>query len=243
MKTKYFLNQRVDNVSFSETYDLIIDSVNKKEKSPFFVLNAFISRAFNQDKSLSASVNKKAKVIFCEGVPLIKVLTLFGIKLKERVSGTDLVEKVLKNKKFKVFLLGANNEILNKLKIKYSTSVCGCYSPNFFNGFSTKELNKTKKIIDKSNPDVILVALGVPKQEKWIIDNYQKVKGNVFIGVGSALEILAGDKQRAPLSMQRNGFEWLWRIYLEPFRLIPRYVLDFLYLVRLSVYSLKAARE
>ena len=175
---------------------------------------------------------KIAKLVFIDGVPLLWLFRFAGRKLPARVSGTDLVEKLLQNKKNRIFLLGSNQAVLERLAQKLS-SVVGYYSPPFSKTFSSKENQKIIKNIKQSRAEILLVAFGSLKQEQWLIENFKKTQALAGVGVGSAFEILSGEKPRAPHPLQIFGLEWLWRMTLEPRRLARRYGSDFLQLMRL----------
>jgi len=79
--------------------------------------------------------------------------------------------------------------------------------------------------INQCNPNVVLVAFGAPIQEKWIHKNKDKINSNLIIGVGGLFDFYSGDKKRAPKWMRKVGFEWAYRLFLEPGRLWRRYLI------------------
>lgn len=96
--------------------------------------------------------------------------------------------------------------------------------------FSADEESNIIEQINASNPDVLLVALGAPRQEKWIYKNKHRLNAKICIGVGGTFDVLAGRAKRAPVFFQKNGLEWLYRLYKEPWRFIrmldlPRFIL------------------
>jgi N-acetylglucosaminyldiphosphoundecaprenol N-acetyl-beta-D-mannosaminyltransferase len=99
--------------------------------------------------------------------------------------------------------------------------------------------------IQESRPDILLVALGSPKQEKWI--HHHLMTGQldvpVVVGVGAGFDFLAGRQRRAPKWMRNSGLEWLHRMMSQPFRLGPRYILDGLSFARLFVQSMRAGSQ
>lgn len=233
MRSTKLLDQRVDLVSLEDTFSLIKESIKNKDKSLFFALNIHILVQLHKDNFFKKKHNKAAKIIFADGVPIVWLSRFTENKLLERVAGTDLTEMILREDKFNIFLLGSSDKVLEKVNNKYR-SVCGFYSPPINNSWPTKEKYKIIKKINKSKANVILVAVGPLKQEKWLVNNFNLL-GNCFVGlgVGSALDILIGDKPRAPKFLKDNGFEWLWRVFLEPNRLIKRYLNDFIYLFKI----------
>lgn len=232
------LSQKVSNVSLQETYQSILQTIRKKEKALFFALNINILVQLHKDQDFKHILEKKAKIIFADGVPIVWLAFFSGNKIKGRVSGTDLVEKVLNNSKCNIFLLGSSERVLQQASKKYA-SVCGFYSPPFGTEWMNAEKEQIAKNINNSKATIVLVALGPLKQEKWLIDNFDHIDCNVGIGVGSALDILVAAKPRAPWFMKDYGFEWVWRIFLEPRRLAVRYAHDFIGLVQIIFLSKK----
>jgi N-acetylglucosaminyldiphosphoundecaprenol N-acetyl-beta-D-mannosaminyltransferase len=93
--------------------------------------------------------------------------------------------------------------------------------------------------IEEAKPDVLLVALGHPKQERWIDMNRDRLPVSVAIGVGCVLDLIAGRSQRAPRWMQKVGLEWAYRLAQEPRRLVGRYVTDAVWLVPIVAAGLR----
>lgn len=228
-------DQRIDTLSLIEVFSLVKKSVKKKEKNLFFALNTHILIKLQENKVLKKLHEKSAKVIFPDGVPLVWFLKLRGYRTAKRVAGTDLTEMILQDKNFRVFLLGSSKKVLQKAHQKYA-SVFGFYAPPFNNDWLKKEKVKIRKKVRDSRANVILVAVGPLKQEQWLLENFYSLNCFVGLGVGSALDILVGDKPRAPFFLKNFGFEWLWRVFLEPKRLFYRYIQDFFGLFKLIIF-------
>jgi N-acetylglucosaminyldiphosphoundecaprenol N-acetyl-beta-D-mannosaminyltransferase len=237
ISTRVF-DQRVDCLTLNKIYAFILNSVIKDKKSLIFALNIHILVELNKDQRFKKQHEKRASVIFADGVPIVWFSKFNKNKLPQRVSGTDLVEKILNNKNLKVFLLGSSHEVLKNIQSNYKC-VCGVYAPPYNNTWLKEEKNKIIKKINKSQAQVLLVAVGPLKQERWLVDNFKDTNAKVGLGIGSALDILANKTPRAPKLVQTAGFEWVWRIALEPKRLFQRYVFDLVYLIRiLPIFSL-----
>ena len=132
MKKLKVFNQRIDFLSFDETLSLSQKAILKKEKYLFFAMNIHILKLLSKDQKFKEEHERKASLIFTDGMPLIllsKFKKFSSGELKERISGTDLVEQILISKKHKVFLLGTSETILKKIAKKYS--VAGFYSPPY----------------------------------------------------------------------------------------------------------------
>jgi N-acetylglucosaminyldiphosphoundecaprenol N-acetyl-beta-D-mannosaminyltransferase len=145
--------------------------------------------------------------------------TLKDSPLPERVTGSDVVRELTsKHKDLKYFLLGASQEVNEKLTKKLrkqGVDVVGNYS-----GTDSEKLEPIiRSMIDASEAQVLFVAFGAPRQERWIDRNLKELKTvKVAMGIGGAFDFLAGKRKRAPKWMQRWGLEWLFRLIIEPRR-------------------------
>jgi N-acetylglucosaminyldiphosphoundecaprenol N-acetyl-beta-D-mannosaminyltransferase len=138
----------------------------------------------------------------------------------ERVTGTDLMREVCKKySNRKVFLLGASEESNSRtaelLTAHFGTNVVGSFTGNPSEQMEEEIIAR----ICNSGPDILFVAFGAPQQEQWIYRNRDMLKGvRVAIGIGGAFDFLSGTKSRAPFWVRRLGFEWLYRLCIEPSR-------------------------
>jgi N-acetylglucosaminyldiphosphoundecaprenol N-acetyl-beta-D-mannosaminyltransferase len=173
-----------------------------------------------------------ADLATADGIPLVWGARLLGVPLEERVAGSDLVPALIgraAEKGYSIYLLGAGPGVAARaadvLKERYpELIIAGIQSPPF-----SPVLEMSPAIVDEINaaqPDILLVAFGNPKQEKWIDMTRTSLRVPVVIGVGATLDFIAGSKKRAPLWMQRLGLEWSYRLLQEPARLWRRYVVD-----------------
>jgi N-acetylglucosaminyldiphosphoundecaprenol N-acetyl-beta-D-mannosaminyltransferase len=220
------LGQRVDQVSTQQVRNFLQDRLHKKQKTLLFAMNIHILLQLEKEKTFKKE-HQQADIIFADGVPLLWFSHFTGHPLSERVSGTDLVESLLQQKKWRIYVIGPPLSTINSLQMKFPRTVCGFYTPPFGEKWNSAVNKKILKEIDQKKPEIIFVAVGPLKQEKWLLNFFSQTPAIIGMGVGSALEILAGEKPRAPKLMKDYGFEWLWRVLLEPKRLFKRYVYDF----------------
>ncbi len=166
-------------------------------------------------------------------------------KFPENLNGTDFIPQYLERvgKKARVFLFGGKPNIAIRaattLTTKYKVDVVGACD-----GY--EQAKDTKKLVEQMNAagaSVILVAMGNPAQEKWILENRHELKASVLIGVGALLDFLAGDKPRAPHLVQKLRLEWLYRLCLEPTRLMRRYTIDILVFLALCIRTEKSRKK
>jgi N-acetylglucosaminyldiphosphoundecaprenol N-acetyl-beta-D-mannosaminyltransferase len=172
-------------------------------------------------------------LVLPDGMPLVWASRLMGASLKERVSGADLVPRLIELAALhdhSIFLLGsceASSRGANRWINQHypSVRVVGRYCPAFA---ELEEMDHEDILlqIEAARPDILLVAFGSPKQEKWLAMHRHRLRVPVCIGVGGSLDLLAGRLPRAPLWMREHGLEWLYRACHEPARLGLRYVKD-----------------
>lgn len=231
-----------------ELLDIRIDTDSKEEvlkkienfiisRTPHFIvtLNTFGFTLAKKDRDFKNIINSADLVIpDGEGIVLAaKILT--GIKF-ERIAGIDLIEdlfKISKYKRWSFYLLGAKRKIINKcvenLKREYPYLKIAGARDGYFE--EEKEEEVVREIREKS-PDILLVGMGMPRQEKWIYRYRQKLNVPVSIGVGGSFDVFSGVVKRAPKIFRKTGTEWLYRTIREP-RRIKRLVCipEFLFLI------------
>ena len=176
-------------------------------------------------------IQNGAVLNFPDGEPLSIVSRRRGFKEAQRVTGPDFMEQMfLKGHEgdgLRHFFYGGSQDTLDTLKTvleeKYhGIQIAGMYSPPY-RPLTEEEDKEAVKIINESNPDIIWVGLGAPKQEKWMADHKGKVSGLMF-GVGAGFDYHAGKLKRAPKWMQKISMEWFMRLLQDPKRLWKRYL-------------------
>ena len=173
-------------------------------------------------------------LVLPDGMPLVWISRLLGNPLKERVSGADLVPQLAElsaRKGYGIYLLGGRDGVAaraaEKLKLMYpGVNIVGHHAPPLAD-LERMDHGDTLERIHAAKPDILMVAFGNPKQEKWIRMHAKRLGVPVSIGIGGSMDMLIGDVKRAPLWMQRSGLEWLGRCLQEPSRLLPRYSRNF----------------
>jgi N-acetylglucosaminyldiphosphoundecaprenol N-acetyl-beta-D-mannosaminyltransferase len=169
-------------------------------------------------------------MVLCDGMPLVWASKRLGNPLRERVTGSDLIPRLLREAEtrgWKVFFLGGTTESVaaaaaNTLEKHPRLNLVGAHSPPFKPLLEMDHSDILRRVCSVK-PDLLFVAFGCPKQEKWINMHYRHLGVPVSIGVGATLDFLAGTFKRAPVWMQKTGLEWLFRLLQEPKRLAKRY--------------------
>lgn len=187
-----------------------------------------------------AEVTREASLIIADGMPIVWRSKIGAKKLPERVAGADLIYDIAKlsaQKGYRLFLFGAAEGVAQQAGERLSQiypglQVAGCYTPPFRALSETEELEMIQQIRD-TKPDIVLVALGQPKGELWVLDHYQKIDAAMMIQVGASFDFIIGKVHRAPKFFQKTGLEWLYRALSEPKRLVPRYAQNFRFLAQM----------
>ena len=167
-----------------------------------------------------------------DGSPIVWASRLAGAGLPERVPGSDLVltlPEAAADAGLSVFLLGGNPGVAGaaaaSLQARYPRlGDVGFYCPPFGFEDDADEMDEIRRTLSAARPDLVLVGLGFPKQERVIRVLRDELPQAWFAGIGISLSFLAGDQPRAPLVLQRIGLEWMHRLWHEPRRLFRRYV-------------------
>lgn len=140
----------------------------------------------------------------------------------EKVSGSDFIwtiAKIAAKEKSKLFLLGGAPTIAERTALKLQTDIYGLKVSGVYSG-RAEEVEEIVTAVNKSHADILLVAFGAPKQEKWLAENLKKTTAKIGVGLGGTFDFIAGTRQRAPRWMRAVGFEWLFRLISEPKRII-----------------------
>jgi len=233
------LSLNISKGSHSEFVDTILDLGRKKKPSYVCIANAHMLVEAHLSESFQKIVNN-ADIVTPDGMPLAKAFgMLHGIE-QDRVDGMSLLPTLLEKateQNQSVYFYGSSSKIIeltsNFIKENYpNLNVVGMYSPPF-RWLTEGEEEKILGNIANSGANMVFVALGCPKQERWMSEMKHRIPA-VMIGVGGALPVLVGLQKRAPVWMQKNSLEWLYRLMQEPRRLFKRYLVTnsiFLYLL------------
>lgn len=179
-------------------------------------------------------IYNEAFLALADGTPIIWASHLFGKPLPQKLSGSDMVPRLCEFAALRghsVYFLGGSpgsaEETARIMQHMYpSLKVAGVDCPEF--GFE-KVREKNDSVLERiqaTKPDLLFVALGAPKQERWMHANAGRLGASISIGVGGTFEFISGRVRRAPHWMQETGMEWLWRLAHEPRRLWRRYLLE-----------------
>ncbi len=194
--------------------------------------NAEILYAAQHDPELFV-ILQDAGLVTADGMGVILASRILGTPLAERVAGYDLLHALAARSErtgWKIYLLGAKQEVVdaaaaNLRRMYPAITIAGKHHGYF----AQEETGSVLHDIKQTGADILFVALGAPRAEKWIYANLNKSGASIGIGVGGSFDILAGVSVRAPLWMQRIGLEWLFRLWRQPSRIwrmlaLPKFI-------------------
>ncbi len=233
MDKQPLLNTHVNNLTMTEAIDEICRLIESKTKAYIVPINVDVVVKMEKDDYLRKIVDE-ADLTLVDGKPLVWISKWYKHNIKEKVSGSDLVPelcKVVSEKGHSIFILGGASGVPEMAKTTLEekmkcTRIVGFYSPPIGFEKDKEESNRIVKMIYDSKPDLLIVCLGCPKQEKWLYENYRNFNATVSICAGATVDFLAGTVKRAPKWMRKSGLEWFYRFLQEPKRLFKRYFVD-----------------
>jgi N-acetylglucosaminyldiphosphoundecaprenol N-acetyl-beta-D-mannosaminyltransferase len=223
------LNTTIDNFSMKETLEIIDKRIASQQSLHHVVVNAGKIVAMQDDAQLMQSVNE-ADLINADGQAVVWASKILGKPLKERVAGIDLMSSLVEmahTKGYKIFFLGAKQEVLKKVVQNYSQQYSNNIIAGYRNGYFSREDEKeiAQQIAD-SGAQILFVAISSPTKENFLYKHRQNLsKVNFVMGVGGSFDVVSGLVKRAPKWMQNTGLEWLYRLLQEPQRMWKRYLL------------------
>lgn len=236
-----FLGIKVNVLSKKDIVDLLLRFVKGDRRRTVFYLNAHCVNIACSDQEYHSILNK-ADLVYAEGQGVVWSSKFLGMPLPERTNILDFFDalaKELKDNKIKIYLLGETEDLVRKTEEILKNNglqIVGSHD-GFFDKIEEGEIIKEINIL---KPDILMVGMGVPKQEKWIYKHLDELNVNLCWAVGAAFEWLSGQRRRAPRWMIKYGLEWLHRLYQQPGRLWKRYLFgNVIFVYRILSWKLK----
>lgn len=237
METARVLGVRVDCVDMAAAVARIEELVDLGSRAalvatvnPEFVMHA------RQDSEFRSAL-EHAGLALPDGFGVVWALRRRGCPVPDRVTGVDLVPRLAElcaRRGYRLYLLGAAPGVAGRAAERLSAMHPGLEIVGAESGSPLPvDDGATVAMVNEARPDVLLVAYGHPKQELWVARNRERLQTRVAVGVGGTFDYLAGSVRRAPGPLQRAHLEWLWRLWLEPWRarrmaILPVYALSVL---------------
>lgn len=214
------LGVEIDNLSLKEAVNEIGRLVKTGSPSLIVTANPEIIWVARKDPYFAECL-RAAKLVTADGIGVVLAARILGTPVKQRVTGIDLTtalfaEAVKKNYKF--YFVGGRPGIAERAAEQITSRYPGIQILGVQHGYFKDDTEIIADISEKK-PDILLVALGMGKQEKWIRERVKSAGVPVSIGVGGSFDVFSGEVRRAPVWMQKAGVEWLYRLICQPSRI------------------------
>ena len=201
-------------------YEILSDNLKNNKKTFVVTANPETFMISEKNEDVRKMLLDKETVMVPDGIGVLKAGKKIGYNIEERITGIDIANELLKfgnEQKKSIYLFGSKQEVINTMKIlikeQYPNLKLVCTS----NGYVTDK-DKVFDEIVKLEPDIVLVALGIPLQEMLIYKHLNRFKKGIFVGIGGSFDVMSGMKKRAPKIFIKLNLEWLYRIMKEPKR-------------------------
>ncbi|MCP5241067.1 MAG: WecB/TagA/CpsF family glycosyltransferase [Zoogloeaceae bacterium] len=220
---------QIDNLTMEETLGRVEQFIASGRPHQHVVVNVDKLVKASRDAGLREIINDCA-LVNVDGMPVVWASRLLGKPLKARVAGVDLFEALMQRastKQWRVFLLGAREEVVSGVKSLYEAKYPGLVVAGYRNGYwKADEEPAVVEQIKAAQADLLFVAISSPKKEQFLGQYQAEMKIPFAMGVGGTFDVAVGKVKRAPLWMQNNGLEWFYRFLQEPRRMFKRYFID-----------------
>jgi N-acetylglucosaminyldiphosphoundecaprenol N-acetyl-beta-D-mannosaminyltransferase len=221
----------VDSLTMEGALSRVEQLVAKGEGGSVFTPNVDHVVLADEDADLRSAYSR-VSLSLADGMPMLWASRLLGKPLPEKVSGSDFVPLLLERaaeRGWRVYFLGGAPGVAKLARDKLRErlprlDVVGVAAPRIDPGDPLEVRDRLVDRVRATGPDLVLVALGAPKQEVWIDGARDALRPAVLLGVGASLDFVAGTVARAPRWMSNSGLEWLYRLSREPRRLWRRYL-------------------
>lgn len=232
MKKRIFLAKLpIDKVSLETVVSHLFSLLEPKGQKPkmVFYLNAYTVNLAFKDKNYAKAI-RAADLVYADGWGPVWAGKVLGYQLPGRLTTADFFDdfcQKAKENNLSLFLLGSCSETIKKTAKNLKKEFKNLKIVGFHHGFLNQ--SKSKKVIsliNRSQPDFLIIGLGSPKQEKWLFNHLDQLQIKVGWCVGGLFEYLAKTKPKCPRWLGDLGFEWLFRLLAEPKRLWRRYLIS-----------------
>ncbi len=219
---------KMANMTQSQAIDRILELSQGKQPARIAFVNPACINIACKDAQFRQVLEANDE-IYPDGIGLQVACKILGRQMKDNLNGTDLFPALcerLQTTEHRVFLLGARQQVVEKVAENIATRYPDLRLCGYRNGYFSKD--EAPQIIDQikqSQADIVLVAMGVPAQETFINQMLPHLNKGVVMGVGGLFDFVSGRIPRAPLWMRETGLEWLYRLIREPKRLWRRYII------------------
>lgn len=238
----------IDRIDMRETVARVDHMILAGRYSQHMAINTAKLVSMREDDRLRQII-EGCELVNADGQGIVWASRLLGDPLPERVAGIDLMEELLalsERKGYRVFVLGARQDVLQqavaRIREKYPRLTLAGWRDGYFSADEEPEVCAS---IRASRPHIVFVAMSTPRKEYFLAERGPELGAEFVMGVGGAVDVIAGLTRRAPVAWQRLGLEWLYRLLQEPKRMFRRYAVTntrFAWMLALALAGRRAPR-
>ncbi len=228
----YFLGMPVDAVNYDMMFTMVDDWLRNKDQRSHHIACVNVNNVvLAQDSERLRRIYSGADIIGADGMPFVRWIRTVHRLPCDRLAAPDILLELANRAReagYSFYLFGGHPEVAARMKENLLArfpylKIVGCYSPPF-RPMTTEEDEAICRDINEARPDFILVGLGTPKQDYWIEEHIDRIRGAVMIASGATFDFFGGRIKMAPRIIRNSGFEWLYRLLSKDFfRLWKRY--------------------
>lgn len=237
-RTTKILGIDISALSFDESVEKAASFLESDGYHMIFTPNPEFIMCAQKDRDFYRILNK-GDLVIADGIGILIASKFNKVKIKQRTPGIDLIHALFEKMKKKgqsVYLLGAAPGVAETAATAIEKKYQGIKVVGFADGYFDKKKERIiLKELQKLKPDLLLVGIGFPAQEKWIYENRKRLPVKVAVGCGGSIDIFSGKVKRAPYGFQRLGLEWLYRLLTQPSR--------FFRMLKLPVFLIRVIYE
>ena len=239
----------VDPLTVKDLHAKIGHLVRNSKRALVLSANANCLNLSHEDPALRDFLNQ-AEIVLCDGAGVMLAARILGGRIPERITYADWAWRLAAfaaAEGFSLYFLGARPgvaaEAARRLQQRYpALKIAGVHHGYFDHSVGSQENEAVLQEINASNPDILLIGLGMPLQEYWLMENEHNLNAGVVLTGGAVFDYVSGRLRRGPRLMTKSGFEWLARLLIEPRRLWRRYIVgNPLFLLRVLKQRLSRA--
>ncbi len=249
MESIKIFNIKIDLVNSKEINEEIVNLCRKNKKEVVANVNINAMNIAYENKKMKSFLDK-AYINFIDGDGVNLGAKLLGLKTGPKVTYDwwiwELAEFSERNK-LSWYILGAKEESVSTAVKKLNTAFPDLEIKGYQNGYFNKHDNENGKVVDEINrlqPNILLMAMGMPAQEEWLLDNWDKLKINVALTGGAVIDYISGEFKSTPDVFRKLKFEWFYRFLQRPKYLLRRYFVgNPLFIYRILVEKFQSKKK
>jgi N-acetylglucosaminyldiphosphoundecaprenol N-acetyl-beta-D-mannosaminyltransferase len=241
----------VDPLRVEDLHAEIGRLVRDSKRALVLNVNANCLNLCHEDPALRDFLNR-AEIVFCDGAGVMLAARILGGRIPERITYADWAWQLAAfaaAQGFSLYFLGARpgvaEEAARRLKQRYpALKIAGVHHGYFDHSVGSPQNKAVLQEINASSPDILLIGLGMPLQEYWLMENRHNLNAGVVLTGGAVFDYVTGRLRRGPRLLTNSGLEWLARLLIEPRRLWHRYIVgNPLFLLRVLKQRLSRAHR